>query len=120
MEELGKAMVVAQVGGVACRDVRAICKEQLQRIVQVYLSMEIGNTQSTLYFNQECGGNGLFATINTSKQQTVSSILAQLVNCREIEPSLQRFFADIKGIMIVGGFIDDYLTIAMEAPELSE
>ena len=82
--------------------------------------MAIENTGSTVYFNRESCGNGLFVTINTSEWQTVPSILAQFLNCREFEPSLQRFLANIKGIMADGGFIDDYLTIAMEAPELSE
>ena len=120
LEELGKALAVSQVGGVTSGDGRAICKEQLQRIVQVYFSMEIENTQSTVYFIHERVGNGLFAAINTSEQQTVPSSLAQLVTCRKIEPSLQRFFANIKGIMAVGAFTHGYSAITMEAPELSE
>ena len=82
--------------------------------------MEVENTKSTVYFNHEHGINGLFATINTGKRQTVPSILAQLVNCSKFKPSLQRFFANIKGITTVGGFIGDYLPIVVEAPELSE
>ena len=107
MEKL-KAIVIARGGGVTGRDGRAIYKEQLQRIVRVYLSMEIKNTRSTVYFNRERVGNGIFAAIDTSKRQTVPNILAQLVNCREFEPSLQRFFVGIKGIMADGGFIGDY------------
>ena len=73
-----------------------------------------------MYFNRAQGGNGIFAKIDTSERKSAREILDQLVRCKEFEPSLQRFFADIRLMFLTGGFVDDYSTIALEAPELSE
>ena len=44
----------------------------------------------------------------------------QLVCCKEFELSLQRYFGDVRRVFVAGCFVDDFATIAMEAPELSE
>ena len=119
VEEL-KAMITARGGGVTGRDGKAYSKEAMQRIVRAYLSMEKENTRSTVYFNRAQGGNGIFAKIDTSERKSAREILNQLVRCKEFEPSLQRFFEDIRLMFLAGGFVDDYSTIALEAPELSE
>ena len=119
VEEL-KAMLTARGGGVTGRDGKAYSKEAMQRIVRAYLSMEKENTRSTVYFNRAQGGNGIFAKIDTSERKSAREILNQLVCCKEFEPSLQRFFADIRLMFLAGGFVNDYSTIVLEAPELSE
>ena len=42
------------------------------------------------------------------------------MRCGEFENSLQRFFVEIGEILDAGAFVDDYSTIALEAPEMPE
>ena len=105
VEEL-KAMITTRGGGVTGRDGKAYSKEAMQRIVRAYLSMEKENTRSTVYFNRAQGGNGIFAKIDTSERKSAREILNQLVRCKEFEPSLQRFFEDIRLMFLAGGFVD--------------
>ena len=63
------------------------------------------------------------AFLPTLTQVSVSSpreIVNQLVRCKEFESSLQRFFGVIRRVFVAGGFVDDFSTIAIEAPELPE
>ena len=90
LEEL-KAMVIARGGGLTARDGKAHNKEALQRIVRAYLSMEKENTRSTVYFNRDQGGNGIFANIDTSERKSAWEIANQPARCNKFEPSLQQF-----------------------------
>jgi len=90
VEEL-KAMVIARGGGVTGRDGKALRREELQKVVRAYLSMEAKNTRSTVYFNRNRDLNGIFADIDTSERQTVPQIVDHLLRYSEFEPSLRRF-----------------------------
>jgi hypothetical protein len=87
-----KTMIIARGGNVTGGDGRGLNKEQLQKYIRVYLSMEQENTKHTVYFNRDMNQNGIFAKIDTSEQKTVPEIIQQLVRCNEYEPSLHRFF----------------------------
>ena len=72
-------MVIACGGGVTGRNDKALQREELQKVVRAYLSMEAKNTRSTVYFNQNCDANGIVADINTSERQTVPQIVNHLI-----------------------------------------
>ena len=65
VEEL-KAMVIVRGGDVTGRNDKALQREELQKVVRAYLSMEAKNTRSTVYFNQHCDDNGIFVDVDTS------------------------------------------------------
>ena len=113
-------MVIARGGNVTGRDGKALRREELQRIVRAYLAMEVENSRVTAYFNREKYKNGVFASIDTTERQSIPQIVDQLVRCCEFEKSLQHFFTDVGALLESGDFVDDYSTIAYEAPELSE
>ena len=102
------------------RDGKALKKEELQRYVCAYLSVESENPKNTVYFDRSKNKNGIFETIDTSEQKSVLQIIDQLVRCSQFEASLHRFFVDITNRLETGSFVDDYSTIALEAPELQE
>ncbi|KAL7554211.1 hypothetical protein ACHAWF_017633 [Thalassiosira exigua] len=118
-EEL-KAMVIARGGSVTGRDGKALRVPELRRIVRAYLSLEKENPKHTVYFDRSRQKNGLFAHIDTSERKTVPQILAQLVRCGEFESSLNQLFLKLQQLMADGKFVEDYATIALEAPELQE
>ena len=118
-EEL-KAMIIARGGNVTGKDGRALTIPQLQRTVRAYLSMEKENSKHTVYFKRDHDNNGLFADIDTSERKSIPQIIDQLVRCSEFERSLHNFFVDISRLLRGDMFIDDYATIALEAPELTE
>ena len=109
-------MVTARGGNVTGRDGNALCREELQRIVRAYVTMEAENSRSTVYFNRSKLNNGIFANIDTTERETIPQIIDQLLRCREFENSLHGFFADINALLETGDFVDDFETIAFEAP----
>lgn len=118
-EEL-KAMVVARGGNITDKDGRTLTKEQLQRMARVYLSSEKENSKHIVYFKWDRISNGIFADIDTSEHQSVPQIINQLLRCTEFEPSLHKFFVDLSQLVTWDSFIDNFATIAMEAPEFKE
>ena len=58
--------------------------------------------------------------MDTLVRQSIPQIIDQLIQCREFENSLHGFFVDINSLLQSGDFVDDFSTIAMEAPELLE
>ncbi|KAL7525604.1 hypothetical protein ACHAWF_004185 [Thalassiosira exigua] len=115
-----KAMLVVRGGSVTAKDGRALNRDELRRLVTVYLSMEGENKKHTVYFNQERVGNGIFADIDTSQRRTIPQIVQSLVDCPEFEKSPRQFFLNITNLLSQKRFTDDYATIALEAPELQE
>jgi hypothetical protein len=59
-------MVIVRGGDVTGRNDKALQREELQKVVRAYLSMEAKNTRSTVYFNQHCDDNGIFVDVDTS------------------------------------------------------
>ena len=115
-----KAMIVARGGGVTGKDGKALNKEQLQRMVRAYLSVENENKKHTVYFKRDRCNNGIFEKIDTSERRTIKQIINQLLLCTEFEQPLRNFFADLSRLVRQDCFIDDFSTISLEAPEISE
>ena len=113
-------MVISRGGNVTGRNGSALSRAQLQATVRAYLSLEKENSKHTVYFKRDRIRNGIFADIDTSKRNSVPQIVEQLVRVPEFEPSLHKFFLDLLSLVKEDGFIDDYSTIAMEAPEIRE
>ncbi|KAL7537783.1 hypothetical protein ACHAXR_008074 [Thalassiosira sp. AJA248-18] len=113
-----KTMVVARGGGVTGKDGKPLRKDRLQKIMQAYLSLEKENPKHTVYFDRSRRNNGIFAKIDTSERRSIPHILDSLVKCGEYEPSLHQFFVDVQAIHTNGEFIDDFVTITLEAPDM--
>ena len=110
-------MIIARGGKYTGRDGKALRQEETQKVVWAYVSMEIENSLSTVYFNREREKNGIFSKLDTGERQSIPQIIDQLVRCGEFENSLKRFFVEIGEMLDAGAFMDDYSIIALEAPE---
>ena len=90
VEEL-KGMVIARGGSVTGRNGKALRREELQQIMRAYMSMEMENSKSVVYFNREKDKNGIFSKIDTGERQSIPQIIDQLLRCGEFEESLKDF-----------------------------
>ena len=115
-----KAMVIARGGNVTGKDGKALPKPELVRIVRAYLLLEKQNTKHTVYFKRDRKNNGIFAKIDTSERKSVKQIVDSLVKCGEHEARVQRLFSDVQQLYGDGSFIEDFDTISLAAPEMSE
>ena len=113
-------MIIARGGNCTGRDGKALRREEMQKVVCPYVLMEMENSRSTVYFNREREKNGLFTKVDTSERKMIPEIIDQLVRCGEFEDSLKRFFVELAKMLKGGAFVDDYSTIALEAPEMPE
>ena len=115
-----RAMVIARGGNLTGRDGKGLRKAELQQLMAAYLQLEKMNPAHTVYFDRSKNRNGIFANIDTSEKRTVPDILRDLINCSEFETSIHNFFIDIDSHLSAEKFTEDYATIALEAPEMSE
>jgi len=115
-----KAMVIARGGSVTGRDGKAHKQSALRKIVRAWLNLEKENTKHAVYFQRSRHSNGIFANIDTSERRTIPQILNTLANSTEHEEPLKIFFCDIKRYYTEDKFTDDFDTICLEAPELTE
>ena len=56
-----------------------------------YVSMEMENSRSTVYFNHEREKNGIFSKLDTGERQSIPQTMDQRVRYGEFEDSLKRF-----------------------------
>ena len=85
-----------------------------------YVSIEMENSRSTVYFSRKREKNGIFSKLDTGEKQSIPIIIDQLVPCGEFEDSLKRFFVEIGEMIDAGAFVDDYSIITLETPEMLE
>ena len=115
-EEL-KAMVIARGGNVTGGDGKALNQKELRKTVRAYLSLESQNSKHTVYFNRDRHHNGIFSEFDTSERKTIPEMITQLIRCKEFELPLRNFFAELWSLVKRDCFIEDYSTIAMQAPK---
>ena len=84
-------MIIARGGKYTGRDGKALRQEETQKVVWAYVSMEIENSLSTVYFNREREKNEIFSKLDTGERQSIPQITGQLVRCGEFENSLKSF-----------------------------
>ena len=84
-------MIIARGGNRTGRNDKALCREEMQKVVWAYVSMEMENSRSTVYFNRERKKNGIFSKLDTGERQSIPQITGQLVRCGEFENSLKSF-----------------------------
>jgi hypothetical protein len=80
----------------------------------VPLSLEMENPRGRMYFNCSQEENVTFTII------TVPTIIGDLVQCREYEPSLHQFFVDLSSYFERDKSVDDYSMISLKAHALQE
>ena len=114
-----KAMLIAR-GGSVTKDGKSMNKPDLIQTVGSYLIQEKTNTQNTVYFNRTRQNNGLFAKIDTSERKSVKQILQSLHSCAEFEQGMRDYFLELLQLHNDDKFTDDFDTISLSAPELTE
>ena len=82
--------------------------------------MEKQHPKHTVYFNYARKQNGIFDNIDTSERKSAGDILDSLVKCDDFEPSLQNFLLDLKQHHKRDMSTDNFGTITLEAPEITE
>ena len=115
-----KAMIIARGGSVTDKEGNAMRKEALSRMVEAYLSMENQNTKHTVFFDRSRDKNGIFSSVDISKRTSVPDSIRALLRIDTFEPALKSFFTDILRLFEQDRFTDDWNTIVLEAPEVTE
>ena len=119
VEEL-KAMIICRGGSLTGKDGKALTRPQLLLQLKAYMKLEKQKPSSIVYFDRGRCNNGIFAKIDTSERRSLPQMLIDLVNTAGYEPNIHAFFVDLLRYCNEGKFVDDFGTIALEAPEITE
>ncbi|KAL3768178.1 hypothetical protein ACHAWO_006548, partial [Cyclotella atomus] len=114
-----KGLIVCRGGNLTDRDGKALNKAELCRIAMAHLLLEEENPIHTVHFNRSRSNNGVFANIDVSERRTVPQILTAISNA-DLEQSIKQFALDLLQLYGEDKFVDNFATIALEAPELHE
>lgn len=115
-----KAMIIPRGGKITGKNGKPLKRAELEVIVQAFLLAEKENPSSPVYFNRSRTSNGFFGYIDTGEKQSVTKIIEGLTKSRDHELSLQQLFWDVKLQYDRDGFVEDFNTICLEAPEMKE
>ena len=115
-----RGMIISRGGSLTSKAGTALRKEELQHLVEAFLAMEKQNSKNTVFFNRDKATNGIFDSIDTSHKAKVPDMLRKLCTINSFEDSLKKFFDDVMNLWDNGSFTDDWNTIVMNAPEVTE
>jgi hypothetical protein len=107
-------------GASLSRDNKGLTKQELTRAAYAHLLVDQENPIHRVYYSRSRDRDGTFKKIDTSNKRTVPQILDDLISANEHEASLQKFFTDVRQLLHDNKFVDDFQTIATEAPEMTE
>jgi len=118
VEEL-KAMIICRGGSLTGKDGKSLTRPQLILQLKAYMKMEKEKPSSVVFFDRSRCNNGIFAKLDTSERRSLPQMLNDLVNTPGYEPNIHAFFEDLLRCCTEGKFVDDFATIALEAPEIT-